>query len=242
VALALPTTTTALRFAACYFDTNSGMTVIDEAINTDTLSTSPVAVVGSPPAGTIRHFSSFHVANLDSASAAITIKLNDVPIVSAKLSTGDTLSYERTAGCFTVLDATGAEKESLSSMSTNAPISAVAAVNLQAGQPVYIDGTTGQFGLARADIYAASFVAGLVAEATAAGFVANLVDDSLTLQDWTAIVGSASLQRGQNYFLGTTPGTLSLTAPTTPGQSCAVVGMAISTIQLLIDPTGPILL
>ena len=125
---------------------------------------------------------------------------------------------------------------------TNPSASAVATTALQPGQPVSINPTTGQAGLAGATSYATSFVTGLAASATSAGFVVNLITDSLTLQDWSAVTGTPSLYRGQPYFLGSAPGTLSLIAPTARGQSCVVVGLAVSSIQMLICPTQPILL
>ena len=132
--------------------------------------------------------------------------------------------------------------DNLPAPGTTGGVSAVAAVNLLPGQPVYVNGTTGQLGLASASVYVTSFVAGLVVAATAAGFIADLATDVLTLQDWTAITGSASLQPGQDYFLGTTPGTLSLIAPTVQGQTATPVGKSVSTTQLLIQPGQPILL
>ena len=121
-------------------------------------------------------------------------------------------------------------------------ISVVAAAALQAGQPVYVNPTTGQAAPASCAGYATSFVAGLAASATAATFAVNLITDSLTLQDWSVITGTSSLYRGQPYFLGISPGTLSLAAPIARGQSRVIVGLALSTVQMLIRPTQPILL
>ena len=118
----------------------------------------------------------------------------------------------------------------------------VAAVSLSAGQPVYVDSTSGQLKLASAVALASSMVAGLIQSATLATFAAPLATTTLTLSDWTAIIGAASLTKGSRYFLDVTPGTLTTLAPATPGQSVVSVGIALSTTQLKIAPTPPILL
>ena len=118
----------------------------------------------------------------------------------------------------------------------------VAAVNVAAGQPVYVDLTFGQLKLASSSEFASSTVAGLAQATTLATFAAPVATATLTLLDWTAVVGTAALAKGQRYFLGTTPGTLSLLAPSLPGQSVVSVGLALSTTQLEITPTVPILL
>ena len=122
------------------------------------------------------------------------------------------------------------------------PLAVVAAVDLVAGQPVFVDSISGQLKLASAAGFAASFVAGLVQSTTLAAFAAPLATTTLALSDWTAIIGTASLTKGARYFLGAVAGTLSSTAPTTPGQSVVSVGLALSTTQLEITPTPPILL
>jgi hypothetical protein len=122
------------------------------------------------------------------------------------------------------------------------PVSIVAAVNVAAGQPVYVDPTSGQLRLASAATFVASAVAGLAQSTTLATFASPLATTTLTLPDWTAVIGTALLAKGARYFLGVAPGTLSLVAPTTPGQSIVSVGIALSTTQLEIDPTPPLLL
>ena len=122
------------------------------------------------------------------------------------------------------------------------PLAIVAADNLAAGQPIYVDPTSGQLRLASAATFASSMVAGLAQVATLATFAAPVATTTLTLSDWTAVIGAASLTKGARYFLGVTAGSLSTTAPTTPGQSVVSVGIALSTTQLEITPTPPILL
>ena len=123
-----------------------------------------------------------------------------------------------------------------------ATTSIVAAVNLAAGQPVYVDGTSGQLGLSIATTYAKCFVMGLAAQTTSATYACPVATNSLTLADWTAITGSSALVKNQLYWLSVTEGLLSTSAPITPGQSLVVVGKAISATTLEINPTLPILL
>ena len=118
----------------------------------------------------------------------------------------------------------------------------VASVNVVAGQPVYVDATSGQLKLCSASAFASSSSIGLAAATTMATFAAPVALSSLSLSDWTAAIGAALLTKGARYFLGVTAGTLSLAAPTTPGQSIVSVGIALSTTQLEIAPTPPILL
>lgn len=120
--------------------------------------------------------------------------------------------------------------------------SIVAAEDLAAGQPVYVAPILGQLKLATAAVFAASSVAGLAQVATLATFATPLATTTLALTDWTAITGVAVLTKGARYFLGLTPGTLSIVAPAIPGQSSASIGIAISTTQLKINPSPPILL
>ena len=133
-------------------------------------------------------------------------------------------------------------QSALANIQPGAGLAVVAAVAVAAGQPIYVDPTSGQLKLASAATFPASIVAGLVQAATLATFAAPVATTTLTLSDWTAAVGSVALAKGARYFLGTTPGTLALTAPTTPGQSVVSVGIALSTTQLEIAPTSPILL
>jgi hypothetical protein len=122
------------------------------------------------------------------------------------------------------------------------PLAIVAAVNLSAGQPVYVDGTSGQLRLATAATFASATVSGLTQASTLATFAAPIATTMIALSDWTAVIGTPLLTKGARYFLGIAPGTLSLIAPSTPGQSVVSVGVALSTTQLEINPTVPILL
>lgn len=118
----------------------------------------------------------------------------------------------------------------------------VAAVDIRAGQPVYVDLVSGQLKLASAASFAASLVLSLVQVSTLAGYAAPLATSMLELTDWTAVVGSTTLQRGQEYFLSSTPGQLTLVAPTIRGQALVSVGEAANFTQFKILPSTPILL
>jgi hypothetical protein len=122
------------------------------------------------------------------------------------------------------------------------PLTIVAAVSVSAGQPIYVDPTSGQIKLASAAAFAASMVAGLAQSATLATFAAPVATTTLMLSDWTAAIGAATLTKGARYFLGANPGAMSTVAPTVPGQSVVSIGLALSTTQLEISPTAPVLL
>jgi hypothetical protein len=120
----------------------------------------------------------------------------------------------------------------------NIRIQAVAATDLLRGTPVAISRATGQFITADASYKPAAFVVGLLDSAVAAGFVGNAAPSRLTLTDWTAVTGSAQLQRGLPYFLAAGGG-LTVTPPVSP--SCiALVGQALDPTTLLIEPQPPI--
>ena len=109
--LAAQTTTTALTFAAAYFDIVGTSQTPVEDVNIGTLGTSPIEIMPTPALGTIRHLSGFHCVMLDSVPATIIIKLDAIPVCVITLSIGDILDYERTAGRFTLLSSSGAIKE-----------------------------------------------------------------------------------------------------------------------------------
>lgn len=118
-----------------------------------------------------------------------------------------------------------------------APIEAVAAQTMPQGTPVAIDRTTGQLVPADAAFKPLAFVAGLLADAAAAGFVASAAVERLTLADWSAIAGVSSLVPGLPYFLAAGGGL----TPEPPASDCvAMVGKALDTATLLIDPQVPI--
>ena len=121
-------------------------------------------------------------------------------------------------------------------------LSLVAAVDLLPGNVVYVDAVTGKLALADANVFASAIVAGLAQDVALAGFVAGVATEAIVLDNWTAITGSALLVAGQKYYLGLTPGCLSLVAPTTPGQTVCLVGISASTKILRLRASLPILL
>lgn len=65
--------------------------------------------------------------------------------------------------------------------------------------------------------------------------------DVLTLPNWTAATGAATLVALATYYLGTTPGTITTTAPTALGTRVQVIGRTISPTSLRISLDFPIL-
>lgn len=84
---------------------------------------------------------------------------------------------------------------------------------------------------------------GLVGQAAGAGEPVNFqLSGDFYLDDWTAIVGAASLTPNENYFLSTTAGQLTLTPPSVVGEIVQLVGMAISAKTLRIELQPSVLL
>lgn len=121
-------------------------------------------------------------------------------------------------------------------------VNGLCAVSVLAGQPVYADQVTGQFKLATAAALTTSSVIGLMASDTGAGFVGPAQQLSISLADWTPIIGSAALAKGQIYFLATTAGMLTTVAPTVPGQAVTRIGIALTTQMMALGISPPILL
>jgi len=124
----------------------------------------------------------------------------------------------------------------------NSPVEIVTDVAVDAGQPLYVNRPSTHARLASAAALPSSFVVGLAAEPTAPGHVARVATETLTLADWTAAVGAALLVPGALYFLSVVAGMLTTYPPTTVGQCAAVVGVAVTTTLLRIEPTPPVLL
>jgi hypothetical protein len=121
---------------------------------------------------------------------------------------------------------------------SSADIEAVSAAVLPAGLPVAIDRASGRFVAADAAWKPHAFVAGLLRDAAAEGFVAAAATAQLTLADWSAVTGSASLSPGVLYFLAVGGG-LTVTAPAS-GACLTLVGKALNASTLVIDPLPPI--
>lgn len=111
---------------------------------------------------------------------------------------------------------------------------------LAAGSPVAGNpGGTGLIRAAAADDTATAV--GLMASATAAGQHGTAIRNGvLTLADWTAIAGTATLTPLATYYLGITAGTLTKVPPSVAGQVIQQVGIAESAHALGVDIGPPI--
>jgi hypothetical protein len=102
--------------------------------------------------------------------------------------------------------------------------------------------------LARANAKATSQLAGLGLDAsTAAAGVGNIITGGTlvaTTTQWDAVAGTTGgLAFGTRYFVDpATAGKITSTVPTTVGQCVTLVGIALSTTELELQITPPILL
>ncbi len=131
-----------------------------------------------------------------------------------------------TDGLQAAIDALGA---------TVGPMPAAFVSTAAAGQTVYVP-ASGQVDLADAVDPAKSVVAGLVSTGASSGNSGEYrTGGQLTLSDWTAAAGSATLSAGSVYYSsGTMPGRITTTAPTAEGHTVVVVGRALTTLTLAI--------
>jgi hypothetical protein len=115
------------------------------------------------------------------------------------------------------------------------------------GQPVYTK-SNGNVDLAQADAGATVEVLGLVRDSSIAAAASGAIQTdgvlSATTGQWDTVTGeTGGLTAGAVYYLDpSTPGTLTQTAPTTVGQFVVRVGRAISTTEMEISVSQPILL
>jgi adhesin HecA-like repeat protein len=111
------------------------------------------------------------------------------------------------------------------------------------GQPVYADASG--IKLADADAWATSSVVGLVADTTidneASGTIQNAGALTATTGQWDAVTGgSGGLTPGSVYYLSTTEGGLTTTAPTEAGDVVAPIGKALTATVLIINIQIPV--
>lgn len=107
------------------------------------------------------------------------------------------------------------------------------------GTPVYVS-AAGSVNKANAAASGTTKVLGLVKDASisaaASGFIQTDGILSATTGQWDAVAGTTGgLTAGTIYYLSTTAGLLSSTAPSGSGQYVMKVGMALSTTELEID-------
>ena len=107
------------------------------------------------------------------------------------------------------------------------------------GQPVY-SSDADTVDLADASAVGSAKPIGLVqADSIAASSTGAIqLDGVLNSSDWTAVVGSATLTSGSTYYLDTTAGKMTSTAPTS--GYVTEMGVAISTTEFAIDIKAPI--
>ncbi len=115
----------------------------------------------------------------------------------------------------------------------------VVGVNVAAGQPLYQPADGGPVQLARADAAATAGVVGLASHGAAAGSHGNSQYGGLlqlTTAQWDAVTGgSGGLAPGSSYFLSpTTAGHLTTTSPSGGGQYVVPIGIALSTMTMLL--------
>jgi hypothetical protein len=117
----------------------------------------------------------------------------------------------------------------------------VANQDIVQGMPVYISRANGQIGIANAASYTQSLIAGFTVSAVNSGFTVDIKSGVSTLSDWTAIAGTATLQKGQLYFLSLNGG-ITTTPDRTTAQAIVSIGEALSATTLFFNPSNPILL
>lgn len=115
------------------------------------------------------------------------------------------------------------------------------------GAPVYAFGPD-QVKRAQANAKATSQVVGLGYDVTvAAAGTGNIISEGIlvaTTVQWDAVAGTTGgLAFGTRYFLDpANPGKITATVPTTGGQTNTLIGIALSTTELNLTITAPILL
>jgi len=104
------------------------------------------------------------------------------------------------------------------------------------GQPIYIKGTS-HVAPAKADSATTSRVGGFAITAADPGNAADYVTEGkLTITDWTAVTGSASLTPGSAYYLdASVAGRITSGVPVATGEYVVYVGRATSTLTLDIE-------
>jgi hypothetical protein len=119
----------------------------------------------------------------------------------------------------------------------------VADSNVAISQPLYLK-NNGHVGLAKANSATTFRVSGLAFSAVLSGHVVKYnTNGRLTIPDWTAIAGTASLTPGAYYYLSdSTAGMITSIAPTSAGSYVACIGRAASTVILDIEIEPSILL
>lgn len=136
---------------------------------------------------------------------------------------------------------------STTDLSIRSMVNGEASAALVIGTPVYVS-AAGAVKRAQANAASTSGVVGLCNDvsiaAAASGYIATGGVFVATTAQWDAVTGqTGGLTFGALYFLETaTPGMLTTTPATTAGQCNVLVGRALSTTELDLDPRDQILL
>ena len=118
---------------------------------------------------------------------------------------------------------------------TNHTLDVFAGETTHAGAPAYIV-SNNTANLASATGLVKSRVVGLITQAASVN-EATIVqtDGSVTIADWTSVIGATSLTPGSVYFLHTTDGQMSTTPPTGDGDVVVTMGVAVTTTKFDIE-------
>lgn len=226
---------------------------IEDADHGVTNGTTPVVAVAAPAAGNHRTVR-LVVINKDTAAVTLIVQVNynGTPgeLFRVLLDVGDVLNYRDIAD-WDVKDTHGSLKTGLvGPAGTDGSDGAVtySSENKEGGTilagmvcAIHSSGT-GVVKASAADNSKAAI--GLIQETTANTFAGNVQTEGLFIQaDWTDVIGAVTLAAKATYFLDpTTPGMLTVTPPTTPGQIVQIIGTAVSTDTLDLTMETPILL
>ena len=109
------------------------------------------------------------------------------------------------------------------------PISAIFDANTQPGMAVYVS-SNGHVDLAQADDITTSVPVGLAIEPVLATGTGDYITcTQLTLEDWTAVIGTQFLTPGSIYFLSETDaGLMTVDAPDQTGDFVIIMGSALT--------------
>lgn len=120
------------------------------------------------------------------------------------------------------------------------PITAIFNSLTLTGMALFVLGD-GSVDLANAD--SAPVVIGLANQDVAASSLGEYITEGqIERSNWSAVAGVPALSPGAYYYLSSTNGQITSTAPSTPGQSVVVVGRALTATVLDLAISQPILL
>lgn len=110
------------------------------------------------------------------------------------------------------------------------------------GEVVYIL-SDGRAQLANASALSTARAAALSLEDVLAGGIGTIITDGrVERADWTPVLGTALLTPGTTYYLATSDGNITSSAPITAGQVVIGIGKALSATELDIEIQQPVLL